>query len=79
MLIGKKEADVKAPAGSDAGPEGTGAVDWLFLGNKGGSVGLEAVYRVETAGGSAPSTCQGVDVGGVISVQYAAEYWFYGA
>jgi hypothetical protein len=35
------------------------------------------VYRVNTAGGMPPKTCQGVEPGQVISVQYAANYWYY--
>ena len=58
------------------GPAKTGAVDWLQLVAKDGveSVGLQTVYRVVTAGGNPPAVCPSV---GVISVQYAAEYWFY--
>ena len=35
------------------------------------------VYRVNTAGGMPPKTCEGVDPGQTISVQYAANYWYY--
>ena len=35
------------------------------------------IYRVNTAGGMPPKTCEGVEVGQVISVQYAANYWYY--
>ncbi|KAH0360560.1 hypothetical protein KCU65_g9330, partial [Aureobasidium melanogenum] len=72
FLSAKKVADVPAPAGSIAG-----SVDWLFLQDDGRGVSknLKAVYRVETAGGSAPATCS---KSGVIEVSYAAEYWFYG-
>lgn len=82
MLIAKKVADIKAPADANKGMEGTGAVDWLYLNDKGGSVGVSEVYRIQTAGGMAPTTCQGQGTNGlgvgVISVPYAAEYWFYG-
>lgn len=34
------------------------------------------VYRVETAGGAAPTTCEGHE-NSMLEVAYAAEYWFY--
>jgi hypothetical protein len=76
ILFGKKNSDIKAPSTANAGPAGTGAVDWLQLVAKpgGASVGLQTVYRVVTAGGNPPTVCPST---GVISVQYAAEYWFY--
>lgn len=76
ILFAKKNAFVDAPANAPKGPAGTGAVQWLDLVAKPGyaSVQLGEVYRVETAGGNAPTTCASV---GVTTVQYAAEYWFY--
>jgi hypothetical protein len=76
ILFGKKNGDIKAPSTANVGPAKTGAVDWLQLIAKPGyeSVGLDTVYRVVTAGGSPPTVCPSA---GVISVQYAAEYWFY--
>ncbi|KAH6674196.1 hypothetical protein B0J14DRAFT_562329 [Halenospora varia] len=75
ILYAAKVMGVKAPADASKGPAGTGAVDWLQLKAKATypSVGLGEVYRVETAGGVA-TPCQAA---GVISVPYAAEYWFY--
>lgn len=35
------------------------------------------IYRVNTAGGMPPKSCEGVEKGEVISVQYAANYWYY--
>jgi hypothetical protein len=67
---------VSAPATANKGPAGTGAVPWLYLDKKLGytSVGISQVYRVETAGGIQQVNCT---VAGVMSIQYAAEYWFY--
>ncbi|KAH7418733.1 hypothetical protein BKA64DRAFT_655089 [Cadophora sp. MPI-SDFR-AT-0126] len=76
ILFAEKKASIKAPLGANKGPAKTGAVDWLFLTDKGGkytSIGLSQVYRVVTAGGIGP-TCLGT---GVETVEYAAEYWFY--
>jgi hypothetical protein len=75
ILFCQKIATVNAPANADIGPDGTGAVPWLMLTDKGGSVGLSQVYRVVTAGGKAPASCQDTNL---ISIQYAAEYWFFG-
>jgi hypothetical protein len=75
ILFCKKIASVNAPANADVGPDGTGAVPWLMLTDNGSSVGLSQVYRVVTAGGKAPATCPDTNL---ISVQYAAEYWFFG-
>ncbi|OWP05132.1 hypothetical protein B2J93_5650 [Marssonina coronariae] len=63
-----------AKAAGAAAPGGSGAVDWLYLTARPGytSVGLAAVYRVETAGGKA--VC---DEAGAQQVDYAAEYWFF--
>jgi hypothetical protein len=71
FLSAKKVASVPAPSGS-INP----SVDWLFLQDDGRGVSknLQAVYRVETAGGTAPATCSSA---GVIKMAYAAEYWFY--
>jgi hypothetical protein len=77
ILFGKKNGDIPAPVGAPKSPSGNGAVDWLSLVEKpdySESVGLGQVYRVETAGGNAPAACSST---GVVSVQYAAEYWFY--
>jgi hypothetical protein len=78
ILFAKKLLAVPAPSTASKGPEGTGAVPWLKLDDKGGSIGVKEVYRVETAGGNAPALCTGKAAGTVVSVQYAAEYWFFG-
>lgn len=79
ILYGTSIADIPAPQGADAGPQGYGAVDWKVLKAQAGSVGgLSEVYRVETAGGKAPPAggdCG--DEGEVVLVEYAAMYWFY--
>ncbi|UNI20923.1 hypothetical protein JDV02_006969 [Purpureocillium takamizusanense] len=70
-----KISQVDAPKGADKGPEGTGAVGWLYLGGKDGAVGAKFVYRVLTAGGAT----HGCDkVSGTDSTSYTATYWFYG-
>lgn len=71
FLSAAKVASVAAPTFSVPN-----SVPWLYLADdgRGVSVGLQAVYRVVTAGGSAPATCDRV---GDITVKYAAEYWFY--
>ncbi|KAJ4983272.1 malate dehydrogenase [Stagonosporopsis vannaccii] len=66
-------AKVPAPKDASQGPNGLGSVPWLKLVQLQGD--YKEVYRVNTAGGVAPKTCEGVT--GVFSVEYAAEYWFY--
>ncbi|KPM39042.1 hypothetical protein AK830_g7489 [Neonectria ditissima] len=74
-LVGKKLDAVNAPASADPGPDGTGAVAWLYLGDAGGSTGgLQYVYRVLTAGGNA----HGCTAAGKDSTSYATTYWFFG-
>ncbi|KAL7755395.1 hypothetical protein ACKLNR_014493 [Fusarium oxysporum f. sp. zingiberi] len=74
FLIAKKLGGIKAPASAPTGPEGTGAVDWLYLGDAGGSQGVSVVYRVLTAGGAS----HGCKAKGTDSTSYTTLYWFYG-
>ncbi|KAI1073342.1 hypothetical protein LB507_011621 [Fusarium sp. FIESC RH6] len=74
LLVAKKIEGIKAPSSAPVGPEGTGAVDWLYLGDAGGSQGVSRVYRVLTAGGAS----HGCNVKGMDSTSYTALYWFYG-
>lgn len=64
---------MNAPNGASTGLNGLGSVPWLKLTRVDGD--YQEVYRINTAGGVAPKTCEGVQ--GSISVDYAAEYWFY--
>ncbi|KAI1746331.1 hypothetical protein F4680DRAFT_401097 [Xylaria scruposa] len=65
-----------APSDAAKGRNGEAAVAWLRLGaNKDATGNLQQVYRVMTAGGSSPATCQGQPAS--FQVQYAAEYWFF--
>lgn len=66
IMFSKKVDGIKAPYVSD--------VDWLYLGDAGGSVGVHHVYRVTTAGG----VSYGCSAQGVHSVAYGTMYWFYG-
>jgi hypothetical protein len=73
-FAGAKAAGIPAPAGADEGLQNTGAVDWLYLTSKAGSVGISSVYRIETAGGG-PLKC--ATAGQTFNVSYAALYVFY--
>lgn len=76
---GKKNGTMTAPVNSCRGTKGEGAVAWLQLIDLGDSTplgDLKATYRVETAGGNPPTTCQGQPAN--IEVPYAAEYWIFG-
>ncbi|EXK24366.1 hypothetical protein FOMG_18903 [Fusarium oxysporum f. sp. melonis 26406] len=74
LFVAKKIDGIKAPASAPAGPEGTGAVDWLYLGDAGDSQGVSLVYRVLTAGGAS----HGCKAKGTDSTSYTTLYWFYG-
>jgi hypothetical protein len=80
-LVAKRLGSVPAPPGSCPGKDGddAGAIDWLQLTDNGAGQsfgGVTYVYRVETAGGKSPVTCEGET--GSFEVPYAAEYWFFG-
>lgn len=75
MLLAKKIDSHAAPASADPGPDKTGAVAWLYLGNNPGSIGAKYVYRVLTAGGNSHGCAVGA---GGDSTSYTATYWFYG-
>ncbi|KAH7025745.1 uncharacterized protein B0I36DRAFT_329045 [Microdochium trichocladiopsis] len=74
-FVGKKNDGIPAPATADKGITGSGAVDWLQLGDAGTSSGATLAYRVFTAGGVA-AAC--TEAGQTDSVPYTAQYWFYG-
>ncbi|KAL1650837.1 hypothetical protein SLS58_000956 [Diplodia intermedia] len=80
VFQGTKEGSAPAPADACPGLGGEGAVPWLYL-TKAATTddGVAAVYRVVTAGGTAPpDACAGMEEGSEVEVKYAAEYWFYG-
>ncbi|RPB24600.1 hypothetical protein L211DRAFT_837530 [Terfezia boudieri ATCC MYA-4762] len=86
-FVGMKSENITAPSGANTGvaPNAFGAVDWLKLvstdnvrtasGRVFASNGYKAVYRVETAGGRPPATCQGRPTH--FEILYAAQYWLY--
>ncbi|KAF2874217.1 hypothetical protein BDV95DRAFT_326779 [Massariosphaeria phaeospora] len=69
----KLNATSKAPDTASKGPNDLGSVAWLKLNATEGD--YKEVYRLNTAGGVAPKTCEGVTGG--FTVEYAAEYWFW--
>ncbi|KAI9926423.1 hypothetical protein MW887_004188 [Aspergillus wentii] len=74
----KQNASVTAPSTSSSGSQDHDTkqdVSWLKLASTSGT-GIKEVYRVQTYGGAAPSTCERQK--GSFQVDYAAEYWFYG-
>jgi len=75
----KKVNATTPPTTAIVGPEGSGngAVPWLKLNadySESKQV-LQQVYRLNTAGGNPPKTCQGMTAS--FEVPYAAEYWIY--
>lgn len=84
IYFAKRVANTTAPADAPKGPDGAAAVPWLKLAvetppeatsaaDTAGNV--QEIYRVNTAGGSAPKTCAGMPAS--FQVEYSAEYWFY--
>ncbi len=67
-----KNSSVNAPDDAPKGQLKEVAVAWLKLVSRPGATGnLAEVYRVETAGGSAPATCAGMPA--TFSIQYSAQ------
>ena len=67
-----KDAGTPAPADAPKGQKGESAVPWLKLKARDGATGgLREVYRVETVGGSAPASCQGMTPS--FQVQYSTQ------
>lgn len=68
-----KNASSPAPSDCSKGPNGLGSVPWLRLLRKDGD--YKEVYRIDTAGGVAPKTCEGVN--GAFQIEYSALYYFW--
>lgn len=75
LAFTKLEDKLDSP--SDAVQGGNGAVAWLALSTVEGTVGeYSSVYRVNTAGGAPPKTCQNMP--SHFEVEYSANYYFFG-
>jgi hypothetical protein len=75
-VAAKKEDAVPAPGTAAVGQAGEKAVPWLYLKTVDPTTdNVKSVYRVSTAGGSAPATCKGQPE--AFQIDYAAVYWFY--
>jgi len=76
-----KSAAADAPSDAIVGPlgKGDGAVSWLLLSANDypqwGKPDWKAVYRLNTAGGSPPKSCTGLESS--FTVEYASEYWLF--
>jgi hypothetical protein len=72
----QKDAPAYAPSGQ--AQTNTGAAPWVFYGFLNSSTigNNRYIYRINTAGGEPPQTCQGMP--DVFTVEYAAQYWFWG-
>ncbi|GJN67267.1 hypothetical protein PLIIFM63780_004708 [Purpureocillium lilacinum] len=72
----EKNSSGAAPSTASVGQIGEKAVPWLRLKTKEGATDdIKEVFRVTTAGGSAPATCKGMPA--TFEVQYASVYWFW--
>ncbi|KAK7525803.1 uncharacterized protein IWZ02DRAFT_374591 [Phyllosticta citriasiana] len=72
----QKAASASAPSTGSGAAASNGSCAWLQLAAR-DEPGLawKEVYRLNTAGGNAPDTCEDID--GDFEVQYAATYWFW--
>lgn len=76
IAMTKKDAAINAP--TDAAQGNYGAVSWLYLSTVDGTIGrYKSVYRVNTASGSPPATCNGMP--SAFEIQYSANYYFFGS
>ena len=74
IVMTNKVSEIKAPANASQGQYG--AATWLYLKTVAGTVGdYKAVYRVNTASGAAPKTCEGQ--ASHFEIQYSANYYFF--
>lgn len=72
----KKDDDAPAPVTAAKGQLGEKAVAWLKLSSIEGTTGdVKEVFRVTTAGGAPPATCE--EMPETFEVQYATAYWFW--
>ncbi|KAK7177469.1 golgi membrane protein [Paraphaeosphaeria sporulosa] len=80
LAMVSKKAEQDAPKTACQGTKCEGAVKWLYLADDAvpalSQGGVNTVYRLETAGGNKPATCQGRMK--YFEVPYAAQYWVYG-
>ena len=84
----KKVANTTAPTEAGKSQDGSSAVPWLKLSSpdtlpapyviraEDSKPNIKEVYRLNTAGGAAPKTCEGL-LGQSFSKEYAAEYWMF--
>lgn len=73
-FLATKLDSINAPTSADIGPDGTGAVGWLYLGAGEGTVGASFLYRVTTAGGNSHGCAAG---NAADSTSYTTQYWIY--
>ncbi|KAJ4356235.1 uncharacterized protein N0V89_004265 [Didymosphaeria variabile] len=58
-------------------PNAAADVPWLKLDAANTNTAVRSIYRLNTSGGLAPSTCAGQAAGAVVQVAYEAQYWIY--
>ncbi|KAF3397936.1 hypothetical protein F1880_006263 [Penicillium rolfsii] len=76
IAVTKKIGSIDAPKTAVKGEHG--AVAWLYLSTIDGTVGdYKGVYRVDTASGSPPDTCEGMPSS--FEIQYSANYYIFGS
>ena len=77
----EKTSVADAPADATPGQPGQayGAAAWLMLSKNSGDAYVDGdwsrVYRLNTAGGNPPDTCEGREA--AFTIEYAAQYWIF--
>jgi hypothetical protein len=77
LIFGRLIENVPAPTDAPLSPNTETAIPWLVLEAREGSRTFTKIIRIVTAGGSPPTSCEGVAPDEVISVDYAAQYWMF--
>lgn len=66
---------IPAPADGPKGPDGSDPIIWGRFNATEGSRGVKQIYRVKSAGGKAPATCDGLE--DHLEIDFAAAAWIY--
>lgn len=75
-IIGLGDTQLKKVESASA-PNAATDVAWLKLDAKNTNTAVRSIYRLNTKGGVAPTTCAGQAPGSLVQVDYEAQYWVY--
>ncbi|KAL1606733.1 hypothetical protein SLS60_004140 [Paraconiothyrium brasiliense] len=75
-IIGLGNTQLKKSEAAPA-PDAAADVPWLKLDATNTNTAVRSIYRLNTKGGVAPTTCDGQAAGAVVQVPYEAQYYVY--